>query len=50
MKEFKAPEITVVHFDQKDVILTSSCACVECKVCPPESNDCPCYDFPSSNV
>ena len=48
MKEFKAPKLEVVYFNQNDVIATSDCRCVTCTICPPNKNDCACYDFTGS--
>lgn len=45
MKQFNTPEITIIRFDQTDIISTSTCVCVDCTVCPPGKNDCGCYDF-----
>ena len=44
MKKFEIPVVEVVRFVQKDIITSSSCVCVDCKVCPPGSNDCKYYD------
>ena len=43
MKEFIIPEVEVVVFDQKDVIVTSTCGCVSCIPCP-EKDHCQ-YDL-----
>lgn len=40
MKMFEIPEVEFVRFDQRDVIVTSTCECVECGVCP-EGDHCP---------
>lgn len=42
MKKFEIPEAEVVSFEQEDVI-TASCTCVECGVCP-EGDHCPKFD------
>ena len=44
MKKFEIPEIEVVHFEKDDVISTSTCVCVDCKECPPGSNNCRYHD------
>lgn len=49
MKAFKAPVVEIVYFDQKDIIVTSLCVCVECTTCTEGKDDCACYDFPASN-
>lgn len=40
MKKFEIPMVEVVSFDQKDVIATSNCRCVDCGVCPPGKDNC----------
>jgi len=44
MKVFEVPEFEVVHFSRQDVI-TASCTCVDCTICPPGKNNCMCFDF-----
>ncbi len=44
MKAFRAPQSEVIYFEQKDVIATSGCVCVDCTVCPAGKNNCGCYD------
>lgn len=44
MKKFEIPMVEIVYFDQKDVIATSVCGCVECTVCPEGKNNCPTHD------
>lgn len=47
MKKFVVPNVEVVRFNQRDVIVTSTCVCVDCpSPCPEGSNDCKCVDFP----
>lgn len=49
MKAFKEPEMDIVYFTEKDVIVASNpCGCVDCGVCPPGKNDCACYDWTHS--
>lgn len=48
MKTFKVPEVEVVYFGHSDLIVTSSCLCDSCEVCPEGSNDCRCWDFAHS--
>ena len=40
MKKFVAPKIEVVVFEQNNLIVTSSCVCVDCNKCPEGSDDC----------
>ena len=50
MKVFEVPAVEVVHFDQKDVIVTSiPCKCVDCGECGDDKNNCPCNDFEWAN-
>ena len=50
MKKFEIPEAKVVRFDQKDIIVTSGCYCVDCPDgCPEGSDNCQCVDFPWAN-
>lgn len=44
MKKFETPMVEIVYFDQKDVIATSTCPCVECDICPEGKNSCPLHD------
>ena len=44
MKKFIVPEVEMVYFEQKDIISTSQCRCVDCTVCPPGKDDCKYYD------
>lgn len=48
MKIFKVPMVEIVYFDQKDIIATSACFCVECLTCE-EGNDCKCNDVLGSD-
>lgn len=48
MKAFEIPVLKVVHFEQADIVTTSSCWCDACTVCPDGKNDCSCYDFAGS--
>lgn len=49
MKEFVIPDIEIIRINQKDIIVTSTCVCVDCTICPPGSNNCQCVDFVWSN-
>lgn len=50
MKKFMVPEVDVVRFNQKDVIATSLCTCVDCKEgCPEGKDNCQCVDFTFAN-
>ena len=40
MKKFSVPKVEVVIFEQSNLIVTSSCVCVDCNACPEGSNDC----------
>lgn len=48
MKEFKQPEVEVVHFTNADVLTSSPCAtdgnCKPCPGCPPGSDECVYYE------
>lgn len=44
MKKFEIPMVEIVYFDQKDVIATSVCTCVECTICPEGKDSCPRHD------
>lgn len=44
MKKFEIPELEIVKFNQKDIIITSTCECVECPECP-EQDSCPYKDW-----
>lgn len=51
MKAFKVPEMEIVYFSERDVIVASTpCVCVDCNICPPGKNDCGCYDFTHTYV
>ncbi len=47
MKQFEMPKVEIVYFKQVDII-TLSCTCVDCSVCPEGKDDCRCYDFAGS--
>lgn len=49
MKDFEIPELEVVRFEKKDIIVTSTCVCVDCKECPAGKNNCECNDFAYAN-
>ena len=50
MKKFMVPEVEVVRFNQKDVIVASTCVCVDCPDgCPEGKNNCQCVDFTFAN-
>lgn len=44
MKEFEVPQFEVVYFIKNDII-TASCRCVDCTVCPEGKDNCPHVDF-----
>jgi len=41
MKKFEIPEVEIVYFEID--VVTASCKCVECGICP-EGDHCPRYD------
>ena len=45
MNAFDTPAFELVHFEKEDVIVTSSCTCVDCTTCPSGSNNCESVDF-----